>query len=113
MASVLPIKLFWMLFYMKQSFATITSNIFLPLYKTVIRLHLEYANQVTHPIPCRDTEVLEKVQMFALTFVKGLRHVPYVAIICGVPFSLVVRLMCLGTAAFVVKRFAHSAAYCT
>ncbi len=100
-----------MLFYLKQSFATLTPSFFLPLYKTVIQLHLEYAIQVTHPIICRDPEALEKVQKLALKFVKGLRHVPYVAIICGVPFSLVARLMRLGTAAFVAKRFAHSAAF--
>ncbi len=61
-----------MLFYLKQSFATLTPSIFLPLYKTVIRLHLVYAIQVTHPILCRDAEALEKVQKLALKFVKGL-----------------------------------------
>ncbi len=63
-------------FYMKRSFAALTPSIFLPLYKTFIRPHLEYAIQATHPILCRDAEALEKVQKLALKFVKGLRHVP-------------------------------------
>ncbi len=51
-------------------------NIFIPLYKTFVRPHLEYAIQGTHPVLCHDTEALEKVQKLALKFVKGLRHVP-------------------------------------
>ncbi len=65
-----------MLFYLKRSFAALTPSIFLSLYKTFIRPHLEYAIQTTHPILCRDTEALEKVQKLALMFVKGLRNVP-------------------------------------
>ncbi len=68
-----------MLFYLTRPFAALTSSIFLPLYKTFIRPHLEYAIQATHPILCRDAEALEKVQKLALKFVKGLRHVPYEA----------------------------------
>ncbi len=66
-----------MLFYLKRSFAAVTPSIFLPLYKTFIRPHLEYAIRATHPILCRDAEALEKVQKLALKFVEGLRHVPY------------------------------------
>ncbi len=55
-------KASWMLFYLKRSFATLTPSIFLPLYKTFIRPHLEYAIQATHPVLCRDAEALEKVQ---------------------------------------------------
>ncbi len=54
----------------------LTLNIFLPLYKTFIRLHLEYSIQATLPILYRDAEALEKVQKLALKFVKWLRHVP-------------------------------------
>ncbi len=53
--------------------------IFLSLYKTCIRLHLQYSIQATHPILCRDGEALEKVQKLALKFVKGLQPVPYEA----------------------------------
>ncbi len=68
-----------MLFYLKRSFAALTLSNFLPLYKTFIRPHLEYAIQATHPILCRDAEALGKVQKLALTFAKGLRHNPYEA----------------------------------
>ncbi len=68
-----------MLFYMKRSFAALTLSNFLPLFKTFIRPHLEYAIQATHPVLCRDAEALEKVQKLARKFVKGLRHVPYEA----------------------------------
>ncbi len=68
-----------MLFYLKRSSAALTPSIFLPLYKTSFRPHLEYAIQATHPILCRDAEALEKMQKLALKFVKGLRHVPYEA----------------------------------
>ncbi len=68
-----------MQFYLNRSSAALTPSIFLPLYKTFIQPHLEYAIQATYPILCRDAEALEKVQKFALKFVKGLRHVPYEA----------------------------------
>ncbi len=64
-----------MLFYLKRSFVALIPKLFLPLYKTFIRLHLEYVIQDTHPTLCRDAEVLEKVQKLALKFVKGLRHI--------------------------------------
>ncbi len=67
------------LFYLKRSFAARTPSIFLLLYKTFIRPHLEYSIQATHPILCRDAEALEKIQKLALKFVKRLRHVPYEA----------------------------------
>ncbi len=66
-----------MLFYLKRSFADLTPNIFLPLYKTLIRPNIEWSIQATHPILCR--QGTEKVQKLALKFVKGLRHVPYEA----------------------------------
>ncbi len=68
-----------MLFYLKRSFSAINLSIFLPLYKTFIRPHLEYAIQATLPILGRDSEALEKVQKLNLKFVKGLRHAPYEA----------------------------------
>ncbi len=68
-----------MLFYLKRSFAALTPNIFLPLYKTCVRPHLEYAIQATHPILCCGAEAQEKVQKLSLKFMKGLRHGPYEA----------------------------------
>ncbi len=43
-----------MLFYLKRSFAALTPSIFPLLYKILIRSHVKYAIQATHPIPpCR------------------------------------------------------------
>ncbi len=77
-----------MLFYPKRSFAALTPNIFLPLYKAFIRPHLEYAMQATSPILSRDRQALKSVQKLAVMFVKGLRHVPYET-------SLRLQLFCL------------------
>ncbi len=52
-------------------------SIFLPLYKAFIRPQLEYAIQTSSPILSRDCQALESVQILAVKFVKGLRHVPY------------------------------------
>ncbi len=68
-----------MLCYLKRSFVTLTPSIFLPLYKTFIRPHLEHDFQATHHILRRDADALEKVQKLALKFVKGLRHFPHEA----------------------------------
>ncbi len=65
-----------MLFYLKRSFAALTPSIFLPLYKAFIRPHLKYAIQASSPILSRDCQALERVQILAVKFVKGLRHVP-------------------------------------
>ncbi len=59
--------------------AALNPNSFLPLYKTFIRPHFEYAIQATHLILRRDAKALEKVQKLVLKFVKGLRHVPHEA----------------------------------
>ncbi len=68
-----------MLFYLERSFAALTPNIVLPLYKTFIRPHLQYSIQATHPTLCSDAEPQDKVQKLALKSAKGLRHVPYEA----------------------------------
>ncbi len=61
----------WNGFYLKRSFATLTPSIFLPLYKTFILPHLEYAIQPSSPILSRDRQALESVQKLAVRFVKG------------------------------------------
>ncbi len=70
-----------MLFYLKRSFAALTPSIFRPLYKILIRSHVKYAIQATHPIQSRDAEALEKVEKLALKSVKGLPHAPYEAVL--------------------------------
>ncbi len=64
MTGATAIKARRMLLYLKLSFAALTPNIFLDLYKTFIRPHLEYAIQANHPILCH--YALEMVQKLAL-----------------------------------------------
>ncbi len=66
-----------MFFYLKRSFAALTPNFFLPLYKAFIRPHLEYAIQASAPILSRDCPALESVKKLVVKFVKEVRHVPY------------------------------------
>ncbi len=61
-----------MLFYLKRSFAALTPNIFLPLYKAFISPHLEYAIQASSSILSRDCQALESVQKLTVKFVEGL-----------------------------------------
>lgn len=51
-----------MLGVINRNFHGATENCLLNLYKTMVRPHLEYANQVWHPRPIQDLEKLEKVQ---------------------------------------------------
>ncbi len=54
---------------LKRSFATLTPGIFLPLFKAVIRPHLEFAIQASSPILPRNCRALESVQKLAVKFV--------------------------------------------
>ncbi len=66
------------LFYLKRSFVTLNTSIFLLLCKAFICPHLEYAIQASI-ILLRDCQALESAQKLALKFVIGLRRVPYEA----------------------------------
>lgn len=55
-------KAFMMLGIIKRNFAGATEQCLLNLYKTMVRPHLEYANQVWHPKRIQDLEQIEKVQ---------------------------------------------------
>ena len=50
---------------------------FLVLYKTFVRPHLEYSPEVWSPHLCRDIDALEKVQRRATKIVPELRELPY------------------------------------
>ncbi len=58
-----------MLFMIRQSFTETTVPAFSPLYKTVVRLHLEYAKQACSPNLVADADCLEHIQ--------GFRQLPY------------------------------------
>ncbi len=50
---------------------------FLPLYKTLVRPHLEYATAVWSPYFQKDILLLENVQRRATKQVNKIRHLPY------------------------------------
>ena len=54
----------------RRTFASMCKDIFVFLYKTYVRPHLEYCVVLT-------TDLLEKVQMRATKLVKGIRRLPY------------------------------------
>ena len=61
----------------KRTFSHMNKDIFLSLYRTFIRPHLEYCPEVWSPYLVKDTSVLEKVQHRATKLVPECRHLSY------------------------------------
>jgi hypothetical protein len=54
-----------------------SKDIILPLYKSLVRPHLEYAIQFWNPYFVKDIEILEQVQKRATKLIPGMRTIPY------------------------------------
>ena len=65
------------LFLIRRSFARLTPSIFLPLYTSMVRPHLEYCVQANSPYLRKDIDHLEKVQRLATRMVAGYRELDY------------------------------------
>ncbi len=71
------------LFLVKRAFVNLTPAVFLPLYCTLVRPHLEYAIQATSPYLKKDIYHTERFQRLATRMVKGLHH-PLTFNVCSV-----------------------------
>ena len=61
----------------RRTFVNISKELFVFLYKTYVRPHLEYCASIWSPSLGKDIDALEKVQKRATKLVRGLRHLPY------------------------------------
>ena len=61
----------------RRTFTYMDKGMFLPIYKTLVRPHMEYAIQAWSPYLQKDISKLEKVQRRATKLVPGLADLPY------------------------------------
>ena len=66
-----------MLGLIKRSFSFMDKEMFLPLYKALIRLHLEYATVAWSPFLKKDIFLIENAQRRATKIVKSIRNLNY------------------------------------
>lgn len=62
---------------LKRTFKTMTAELFIPLYKSVVRPILEYCSCVWSPLLKRDKIEIEKVQRRATKLVNQFKHLEY------------------------------------
>ena len=66
-----------MLGLMKRNFEDKSKETVMPLYKSLVRLHLEYCCQVWSPYLSKDINLIEGVQRRATKLIKDIKHLSY------------------------------------
>ena len=62
---------------LRRNFCNLTPDIFLPLYKSLVRPLLEYGSVIWNSVSIGDQNEIEKVQQRATKLVKSISHLPY------------------------------------
>ena len=63
--------------FISRNFQYKSKDIILPLYKSIVRPHLEYAVQFWSPYYHKNVELLERIQHRATKLIPNLRHKTY------------------------------------
>ena len=66
-----------MLAIIRRTFVNLRKELFIPLYKSLVRSHLEFASSVWCPYKIKHIEKLEKVQRRATKLIPGLKDLSY------------------------------------
>ena len=66
-----------MIFLIKRNFNYVNKDIFLQLYKALVRPHLEYGQIIWYPHLIRQSQLIENVQRRATKIVQGIDHLSY------------------------------------
>ena len=61
----------------KKSFTKVMKQVFLNIYKCLIRPHLEFANLIWHPRLTKHQKILENVKRRATRLVSGIKNLSY------------------------------------
>jgi len=97
-------KAYGVLGIIKRNFDNLSTDVFLMLYKSMVRSHLEYAGSLWNPYRKGDIKRLEKVQTRATKLVNSVKHLSYenrlkkLKLECGQMPNLMVALPNIGGA---------------
>jgi len=61
----------------KSSMASRSTEVILPLYSALVRLHLEYCLQLWSPQHRKHMDLLKRVQRMATKMIRGMEHLSY------------------------------------